>query len=281
VGHLIEFLEWRQATLEGASDALKGLEDLGRQLVGRPWRAGRRFSLLLGELVDYTALNEDVDDRLARNRERRRRVERLHASRLYRTAGPPAGRASRRATPDQPAHVPRRLPAGGPDVAGVGAGQPRGRAGRLVSPRRLCDSYGEFVTLLVARSLATLGYRAVTPHVPAAGGPDVHYAGPDGDTLALRCGADGTLAVQRDADPLAVFVPLPHPLTADSEATDLRTLVDGLDRSRRPGGPLRVVVYPGTRAELGDLRSISPWRADTVGNDLPGGPGVGLLPQCH
>ncbi|MFC0526118.1 hypothetical protein [Phytohabitans kaempferiae] len=278
VDHLVEFLEWRQAKLEGASDSLKGLEDLGRQLQGRPWRAGHRLSTLLGELVDYNALSADVADRLAQNRERRRRVERLHASRLYRD------RRVRRQV-ELPAELrPTNLLTFHEDYRRVGqiwrawarVNREAG-LGDAVSPRRLCDNYGEFVTLLVARSLETLGYRAVTPHVPVPGGPDVHYAGLDDDTLTLRCGPDGTLTVRRDADPLVVFVPLPHPLTADPEATDLRTLVDELDRHRRPGGPLRVVVYPGTRAERADLRSMSPWRADSVGNDLPGRPGVGLL----
>ncbi|MFI9552780.1 hypothetical protein [Nonomuraea endophytica] len=279
VDHLIEFLEWRQTRLEGASDSLKGVEDLGRQLEGRPWRAGHRLSLLLGELVDHVAVSADVDDRLARNRERRRRVERLQASLLYldrrvrRQAKLPA---ELRLTNLLEFHEDYRR-VGQMWRAWARVSREAG-LGDSLSPRQLFDSYGEFVTLLVARSLDTLGYHAVTPHVPAAGGPDVQYADPNGDMLTLHRGLDGALAVHRDADPLAVFVPLPHPLTADRDATDLRALVDELDWHRRPDGPLRVVVYPGARAERGKLRSMAPWRADSVGNDLPGGPGVGLVP---
>jgi hypothetical protein len=278
VEHLLAFFDWRKEKLDTASRFVEDLEKFAGQLENHPWRSRRRLSFLLGEVTDYTELFVALEDLIQQNTRRRRQVRRLLASALYRDRG--ISRPTR-----LPAELrPTNLLTFHEDYCGVGVlWRAWARANReaglsdVVEPSRYCDSFDRFVALLLARSLDVLGYRPATTHVPAPGAPDVRYAGPGGSALAVRSAADGTLEVRRDGEHLVTFVPLPHALTAEPGAFELRTLAGELDRRRRGARPPRVVVYPGTRAERDLLPPDLRWRADTVGHDVPGGPATGLL----
>jgi hypothetical protein len=278
VDHLLAFLDWRKEKLETASRFVEDLEKFTNQLQDRPWRSRRRLSFLLGEVIDYTELFIALEDLIEQNARRRRQVYRLVASALYQDR-----RISRRTR--LPAELrPTNLLTYHEDYRRLGVlWRAWARANReaglndVVDPSLYCDSFNRFVALLLARSLDVLGYRPVTMHAPAMGGPDLRYIGPGGSTLAVRYVADGTFEVRSGTDQLVTFVPLPHALTAEPEALELRVFADELDRRRRGRRPPRVVVYPGTRAERDLLPLTLHRRADTVGNDIPGGAAIGLL----
>ncbi|MEV5823886.1 hypothetical protein AB0L22_32515 [Micromonospora haikouensis] len=279
VDHLIAFVEWRRQRLEATSSVLTDLDELAGQLQSRPWRSSHRLATLIGEFADRVDLNEDVQRLLRRTREHRRRLDRLRTTRLYRDR-----QVTRRARFSADLRQTNMF-VHHQDYRRVAAlWRAWARASRTagldssVAPGVFCTGYDQFVALLVARALDALGYVATTPHAPITGGPDLHYEGPGDDILVLRIGNDGVVELSRDGHALLVVVPLPHPLTADGSAGTLHAFVDDLDRARPHTGPPRVVVYPGTRAELKELPPRLRARADSVGNDLPGGPGIGLLP---
>lgn len=278
VDHLLAFLDWRTEKLETASKFVEDLEEFADQLQNRPWRSRRRLSFLLGEVTDYMKLFLAIEDLIEQNARRHRQIRRLLTSALYKDR-----RISRHAS--LPAELRstnlltyhedyRRL-----DTLWRAWARTNREAGLsdAVEPRRYCDSFNQFVALLVARSLDALGYSPVTAHAPTAGGADLGFAGPGGSKLTVRCPPDGTFRVYRDASELVTFVPLPHALTAEPEGLELRSFADELDRWRLRGRPSRVVIYPGTRTERYQLSSGLRRRADTIGNDITGGSATGLL----
>ncbi|MGC4890478.1 TFIIB-type zinc finger domain-containing protein [Micromonospora sp. DT227] len=278
VDHLITFLEWRRQKLEATSSILADLEELAGQLRDRPWRTGLRLARLVGEFANHLDLNDDVRRLLGRTREHRRRLGRLLTSRLYRDR-----RVSRRTEFSSDLRQTNMF-IHHEDYRRVAAlwrawARVRREVGLhfSIAPRAFCNSYDQFVALLAARSLDTLGYQTTTADAPTTGGPGIYYTGPGDDTVVLRIRTDGSVEVNRNDRPLLVCVPLPHPLTANG-APDLLPFVDELDQTRTHADAPRVVVYPGTRQELQALPPRLRARADTVGNDLPGGPGIGLLP---
>ena len=278
IDHLLAFLDWRTEKLDTASRFVEDLEKFAGQLRDRPWRSTRRLSALLGEVTDYTELFVTLEDLIEQNVRRRRQLQRLLASALYQDRS--ISRHARLPAELRPTNLLthhedyRRLA-----VLWRAWARTNREAGLsdVVEPPRYCASFDQFVALLLARSLDALGYRPVTTHAPTAGGPDVRYTGPGGSALAMRCAADGTYEIRQDGDRLVTFVPLPHALTANSKAPELRALAGELDRRHRGERPPRVVVYPGTLAERDLLPSGLRMRADTVGHDVPGGSATGLL----
>jgi hypothetical protein len=277
IDNLLSFLDWRREKLRGVTDFFEDVEKLTTALENRPWRSQRRLSFLLHEVADYTGLHISALDLYQRTLERRNRVERLRAAPLYQDR-----RVSRNV--EFSAELRRtNLLAYHEDYRRVDAlWRAWARASRaaglsdVIELRHYCASFSAFVALLIARSLETLGYRATTTHVPVPGGPGLEYVGPDGSTLTVHWAADSTVEVRRTAVLLVTFTPLPHPLTTDPQAPELRAFADELDK-RGSEASLRVVAYPGTHGEQGALPAPLRRRANTVGNDLVGGSAIGLI----
>ena len=278
IDNLLDFLEWRRQQLRTLTDFFAGLETLSAALKEGAWRSQRRLSFLLGEFFDYAELQLGAIHLHEQTVSRWGLVANLRASPLYR---------DRRV--DRHAELPAELRntnllthhehyqrVGELWRAWACASRAMG-LGNIIGPHRYCESFSSFVALLIARSLETLGYRAAGAHAPAPGLPDLEYTGPSGSLVTLHCAPDGTLQLRRDATPLVIFTPLPHPLTAEPQATDLRALAAELGRQRN-GQPPRVIVYPGSQGEREKLPPLLHRRADTLGNDLTGGPATGLLP---